>query len=68
MSHMGQIMVSGEQAVAELEALMPANLRDLGIGQSTYALLTNTEGGVYDDLIITRYSENGFFSCRQRGL
>jgi len=60
-SHMGQIMVSGEQAVAELEALMPANLSGLGMGQSTYALLTNAEGGVCDDLIITRYSDTAFF-------
>ena len=60
-SHMGQIMVTGDRAAVELETLMPANLLDLSVGQSTYSLLTTLNGGVYDDLIVTRDSETSFY-------
>ena len=72
-SHMGQIMVTGNEAAKELETLMPADLFALGIGQSTYSLLTTVDGGVYDDLIVTRYSDTAFFlvvngACKERDL
>ena len=72
-SHMGQVMVSGNVAAKELETLMPADLFALGIGQSTYSLLTTLDGGVYDDLIVTRYSDTAFFlvvngACKERDL
>ena len=72
-SHMGQIMVTGNEAAKELETLMPSDLVALGIGQSTYSLLTTVNGGIYDDLIITRYSDTAFFlvvngACKGRDL
>jgi aminomethyltransferase len=72
-SHMGQIMVTGDRAAEELETLMPANLLDLGVGQSTYSLLTTLNGGVYDDLIVTRDSETSFYlvvngACKAKDL
>lgn len=60
-SHMGQIIVEGEGAAQALETLMPVDLESLGINQQTYATLTNEQGGVMDDLIVTRWSENVFF-------
>jgi len=59
-SHMGQVIVEGAQATAELEALMPADLVALQPLHSTYSLLTNAEGGVLDDLIVTRLSDTRF--------
>ncbi|NCZ62406.1 MAG: hypothetical protein EBY62_01005 [Cellvibrionales bacterium] len=72
-SHMGQIMVTGDRAAVELETLMPANLLDLSVGQSTYSLLTTLNGGVYDDLIVTRDSETSFYlvvngACKAKDL
>ena len=60
-SHMGQIIVEGEGAAQALEKLMPVDLESLGINQQTYATLTNEQGGVMDDLIVTRWAENVFF-------
>jgi len=60
-SHMGQVVVSGDQALAELEALLPLDLYSLAIGKAIYSVLPNEQGGILDDLILTRWSENTFF-------
>jgi aminomethyltransferase len=60
-SHMGQVIVKGEGAAEALEKLMPVNLQSLAINQQTYATLTNEQGGVLDDLIVTRWTEDTFF-------
>lgn len=60
-SHMGQLVVSGSNAVAALEKLLPIDVAALQVNQQCYALLTTEEGGILDDLIITRWSENEFF-------
>ena len=60
-SHMGQIIIEGEGAAQALEKLMPVDLESLVINQQTYATLTNEQGGVMDDLIVTRWAENTFF-------
>ena len=53
-SHMGQVQVSGPEAGAALESLIPADLLGLHHGQARYCVLTNDAGGVRDDLIVTR--------------
>tara|TARA_R110002049_G_scaffold44314_3_gene129708 strand:- start:175 stop:1284 length:1110 start_codon:yes stop_codon:yes gene_type:complete len=60
-SHMGQLVLAGEGSAALLESLVPADVCGLGLHCQTYALLTNEEGGVLDDLIITRWDEECFF-------
>lgn len=59
-SHMGQILVTGETAAAELERLLPIDLDTLPINGQRYALLTNSAGGVRDDLTICRWDQNEF--------
>ena len=53
-SHMGQLVVSGNGAAAALEALLPADLRDLGGNRIRYSLLLDENGGILDDLMATR--------------
>ena len=60
-SHMGQVMVTGPDLARSLEQVMPADLTQLSPMKSTYALLTNDEGGVRDDLIVTKLDEERFF-------
>ena len=60
-SHMGQIVIEGAAATAELEALVPADLESLAVNHSVYSLLMNDGGGVRDDLIITRWGADRFF-------
>jgi aminomethyltransferase len=53
-SHMGQLRLEGEGAVAALETLVPMDIQGLGVGKQRYALFTNDEGGIQDDLMVTR--------------
>ena len=59
-SHMGQLFVSGEGAEAALEALLPIDLSTLELGALRYSLLLDDEGGILDDLIVSRWRQ-GFF-------
>jgi aminomethyltransferase len=52
-SHMGQLMVTGEGAREGLEALTPADLSSLRPGRIRYSLLLANDGGILDDLMIT---------------
>jgi aminomethyltransferase len=53
-SHMGQCLVLGDDAVYGLEKLIPGNITGLKIGEQKYTVLTNNDGGVMDDIVITR--------------
>lgn len=72
-SHMGQVVISGEGAAEALEALVPVELESLGINKQTYALFTNEQGGILDDLMIVRWAEDRFFlvvnaACKEQDL
>jgi aminomethyltransferase len=53
-SHMGQLKLLGDGAARALESLVPADIADLGINKQRYALFTNSQGGILDDLMVTR--------------
>jgi len=53
-SHMGQLRLEGEDAAAALETLVPMDIQGLAVGKQRYALFTNDEGGIQDDLMVTR--------------
>ena len=53
-SHMGQLRLLGPDAAAALESLVPVDVVDLPAGKQRYGLFTNANGGVLDDLMITR--------------
>ncbi len=59
-SHMGQFFLEGNKTLDEaLEKIIPADLISLKLNQSKYSFLLNDNGGIIDDLIITRI-EKGF--------
>jgi len=53
-SHMGQLLVTGDLADRTLETLLPSDLIAIREGRLRYSLLLNDEGGIIDDLIVTR--------------
>src|SRR5512144_391865 len=59
-SHMGQVRLVGEGAARALETLMPVDIIDLGINHQRYALFTNAEGGILDDLLVTNAGDHLF--------
>ncbi len=56
-SHMGQLTFSGEGVEAALEALMPADIRAAKLAHPVYSLLMAENGGILDDLMLTRLAE-----------
>lgn len=60
-SHMGQFLVEGSGVDAFLNRLLTNNVERLAPGEGQYTLLLNEQGGVIDDLIAYRLSENEFF-------
>ena len=72
-SHMGQVVVKGAGSVAMLESIVPVDIEGLGTNRQTYALLTNDQGGVIDDLIITCWDADEFFlvvngACKEKDI
>ncbi len=69
-SHMGQIRLSGEGVKAALESLVPVDIIDLPLMKLRYALFTNKDGGVMDDLMVTNLGDDSLFlvvnaSCKE---
>ena len=58
-SHMGQARYTGDEAA--LEALLTCDLALLGAGEQKYTLLLNEQGGIRDDLMVSRPDGNGIF-------
>lgn len=59
-SHMGQVLLKGADAAAALESLVPVDIVDLGLFKQRYALFTNAQGGILDDLMVTRRTDDLF--------
>lgn len=66
-SHMGQIIVEGANAAAFWEKLTPSAIGKLGEGIAKYTVLTNAQGGIIDDLIVTRLGPDKFFAVINAG-
>lgn len=72
-SHMGQVIIEGSGAAAMLESLVPVDIEGLGTDRQTYALFTNEQGGVLDDLMIARWGQERFFlvvnaACKEQDI
>ena len=58
-SHMGQGELSGKDVDVALETLVPGDIRGLKPGQMRYTVLLINDGGIIDDLMVTRPAEPG---------
>ena len=59
-SHMGQVKLSGDGADKALETLVPGEIQALKPGRQRYTLFTNEQGGILDDLMVTRFNDHLF--------
>ena len=53
-SHMGQLLLTGDGLDTAIEAVLPIDLATLKTGQQRYSLLLDEGGGVLDDLMVSR--------------
>jgi aminomethyltransferase len=62
-SHMGEVEVSGPDALGAVQLLTTNDASTLTDGQCQYTLLCNHQGGVLDDCIVYRFSSERFLFC-----
>lgn len=59
-SHMGEIIVYGEDALPYLNKLVPQDVTKLVYSKAVYCQLTNKQGGIIDDLIIYKLEDKKY--------
>ena len=59
-SHMGQVILRGDDIGAKLEKLCPQVFSTLPEGKARYGFFTNAQGGIMDDLIVSNAGEYFF--------
>ena len=62
-SHMGQaiLTVKDMDPARALEKLVPGDIAGLSAGQMRYTVLLNDQGGIVDDLMVTRWDERTLY-------
>lgn len=60
LSHMGELYISGSQAVETLQRLTTNDVTALDRGKAQYNLICNDNGGIIDDLILYRLDPDCF--------
>ncbi len=56
-SHMVQLRLAGDAAARALETLVSGNIIGLPVNRQRYTLLTNSTGGIIDDLMVTNQGD-----------
>lgn len=56
-SHMGEVFITGADALPFLQKLVPQDVSKLTRGKAIYCQMTNKTGGIIDDLIIYKLNE-----------
>ena len=59
-SHMGRVRITGRHSRRLLERLCTRRIGDMAPGQCRYALCCNEQGGVKDDVIVSRMDDDDF--------
>ena len=71
-SHMGQLCVRGAGLHAALERALPLDFAGWPAGLQKYSLLLNGQGGIEDDLMVTRFDDEVAIvvnaACKERDL
>lgn len=71
-SHMGQFLLHGSEASADLEKLTPGTITQLKPGQQQYTVLTNADGGIIDDIIVSCFNDEMMLvanaACKEKDL
>ncbi|UFQ18183.1 MULTISPECIES: glycine cleavage system aminomethyltransferase GcvT [Streptomyces] len=57
LSHMGEITVTGPEAVDFLNFSLVGNIGSIGVGRARYTMIVAEDGGILDDLIVYRLGE-----------
>ncbi len=59
-SHMGEFLLSGENALALIQKVTSNDAATLTIGKAQYSCLPNNNGGIVDDLLVYKLKEDQY--------
>lgn len=59
-SHMGEVVYEGKDAFANLQQLMTNDFTQMETGRVRYTLMCNEEGGILDDLLVYKCSDEKY--------
>lgn len=59
-SHMGEFLLSGSNALALIQKVTSNDAATLTIGRAQYSCLPNNEGGIVDDLLVYKMKEDEY--------
>lgn len=59
-SHMGELFVSGPDALSFLQATLSNDISKIAVGQAQYNVLCQEDGGTVDDLLVYRLAETDY--------
>ncbi|MGW2592088.1 glycine cleavage system aminomethyltransferase GcvT [Streptomyces sp. NPDC001515] len=67
LSHMGEITVTGPQAVDLLNYALVGNIGTVSTGRARYTMICAEDGGILDDLIVYRLGETAYMVVANAG-
>ncbi|MEP3350985.1 MAG: glycine cleavage system aminomethyltransferase GcvT, partial [Marinomonas sp.] len=71
-SHMGQVILKGENVKTALEQILPVDVLDLPVGMQRYGMFTTAEGGITDDLMFANWGDDVFMvvnaACKEQDI
>lgn len=59
-SHMGEFIIEGSEALGLIQSVTSNDASKLAIGQAQYSCLPNDKGGIVDDLLVYRLAEGSY--------
>ncbi|MHA2270855.1 MAG: glycine cleavage system aminomethyltransferase GcvT [Candidatus Hodarchaeales archaeon] len=59
-SHMGRMLIEGNDALSFFNSLVPRNLENLQVGRGAYSFILNEHAGFRDDVVLFRLSDSRF--------
>ncbi len=62
-SHMGRLLISGTDAESFLQHVCTRNITKLKVGRCGYSHVCNEQGGILDDIIVSRYETHFLVVC-----
>ena len=60
LSHMGELLVTGGDAASALDYALVSEISAIRPGRAKYTMITDADGGVIDDLIVYRLTDDNF--------
>ncbi|MER0448422.1 glycine cleavage system aminomethyltransferase GcvT [Streptomyces sp. NPDC006711] len=67
LSHMGEITVTGPEAMKALNYALVGNIATIGVGRARYTMICQEDGGIVDDLIVYRLGETEYMVVANAG-